>query len=355
MANAGASGVSPVHRRLEGMNCVLVGTGFGAVHSAWLGAIPGVRVGAIIYNSDCARAKRLQTEHGVAEVGTDLREALSRSLYDLVVIVSPPSTHVAHLRAAVEAGVPVVLDKPVADGPAAAQEIARLSRATSGQNFTFFQWRLHPVALRLRELCASEIGDLSHASTGFEHDFLALNATNWPWRHSIQAAGGGSLGDMGVHLFDLLRAVTRREWRVVSAQSGVAYPERHGPEGPVPCDADDFADVHLAAAGGTTARVTTSRVAYGSRRIWMRLYGRSGLASAAIDPEAGTATLSWTSAGRGPVDEHFGPSEGFNPYVPIVARLRGEDTGNAVPATVEDGLVVQSLMSAAVAAAAPST
>lgn len=339
------------------MNCMIVGAGFGAVHSTWLRSVPGVRIGALIYNADRARAERLRDEHGIAEIGTDLSAALKRDTYDLVTIVSPPRTHVSHLRTAVEAGVTVVLEKPLADTQTAAREIEDISASSSKQVLTFFQWRLHPAAIRLRQLCiGKQLGQLRHACTGFEHDFLASIQTLWPWRHRIESAGAGSLGDMGVHLFDLLRATTGLEWQVTTTQTGITYRERTGPDGPLFCTADDFADVRLTSLeDGVTGRVSTNRTALGCRRIWVRLYGQDGAASLAIDPDTAAATLIWVRPGGEPIHETFAPPGGFNPYIPIIAHLRGEDTRAASPATVADGMAAQSLMNAALGPNLPLT
>jgi predicted dehydrogenase len=334
------------------MNCILVGTGFGAVHSRWLHEVSGVHIGALIYKSDRQQAQRLQADHDIGVISTDAKATLGQTKFDLMAIVSPPDTHLEYLRLAVDAGIPVVVDKPLAENLSSATMMRAVSHESAEPVFTFFQWRLHPAALRLREICvAGRLGSLSHIDAQFEHDFLAGNITTSLWRHGIETAGAGSLGDMGVHLFDLLRFVTGRDWAVTRASLGLAHPRRESLQGLIACTADDFADVHLASPTcGMTGRVLTNRAALGSRRLSLRVFGKAGAAGATFDPETGAATLILSPDGAATETERTRAGS-FNPYRPIIATLRGTDTQGAIPACIEDGFAAQSMMGAALSAA----
>ncbi|MGI9503454.1 MAG: Gfo/Idh/MocA family protein [Geminicoccaceae bacterium] len=333
------------------MRCMLVGTGFGATHSCWLKAIPCVEIDTLIYNKDKVKADKLMREHGINQIGTDAESILCKKPFDLVSIVSPPSTHAYYLRAALDAGVPAVVDKPLAESIVVARDMQAMSESARCSTFTFFQWLLHPAAMRLREIRESgRLGKITHVEGGFDHSFLSSNQTNWPWRHRAELAGGGSLGDMGVHLFDLVRFVTGFEWRTISARCGQAHPVRQGPDGLVSCATDDFADVNLVALDGlTTGRIVTSRVAIGEHRLWIRLYGSQAAVGAIFDPDTSAASILTTDGAVQQCVEEF-PPDNFNPYLPILAALRGEVRNAPVPASIADGLAAQSLMCAAVSA-----
>ena len=330
------------------MRCVVVGTGFGGVHASWLASISGVEIDTLVYNSDKDRAQSLRGAHGIRAISTDMRSALQGTGCDFVSIVSPPDTHADYLKIALDAGVPAVIDKPLAQSVEDAEKMSALASSATDV-FVFFQWRLHPAARQVRDLVVSEgLGRLTHVEAGFEHDFLASNATLWPWRHQKETAGGGSLGDMGVHLFDLVRYVTGREWVVKSAQTGLAHPRRQTAGAVIDCTADDFADVHIGCPDDEmTGRVTTSRVALGQRRIWLRLYGEGGVVSVVFDPDTGKAEMSLAKGTDVVSQSGF---ENINPYQPILSALRGSADNFSPPALIKDGLAAQHLMAAALTA-----
>lgn len=63
-----------------------------------------------------------------------------RTRYDLVVVASPNRTHVPLCIAAMQAGLPVVIDKPLAPSVAEAERLTATSRST-GKLLTVFQNR----------------------------------------------------------------------------------------------------------------------------------------------------------------------------------------------------------------------
>lgn len=334
------------------MKCAVVGTGFGAVHVAWLQSIQGVEVDSLVYGSDQPKAEAMKTKHSIPRMFDNMSEALGAGDLDLVSIVSPPETHAACIRTAIEAGVPVVIDKPLAQNLPDAEAIHALVGTIDRPVYVFFQWRLHAAVLTLKSLLdQSALGAVSHIDATFEHDFLAANETLWPWRHQYTTAGAGSLGDMGVHLFDLIRFVTGEEWIVDEALTGVAHPCRQMGDQKIDCIADDFAQVSLRTIRGSmSASVKTSRVSLGHRSITLRVYGDAGIAAVDLDPETGTASMTTQMTGLGPRSQKF---ESSNPYEPILDALQGHSISGALPAHTADGLAAQKLMTAAVLAAQP--
>ena len=68
---------------------------------------------------------------------------------DGIVVATPTSTHASVLEEALERGVPVFVEKPLSDDPAAADRLA----ATAGERlFVMDKWRYHPGVELLRDL-----------------------------------------------------------------------------------------------------------------------------------------------------------------------------------------------------------
>ena len=117
---------------------------------------------------------------------------------DLVVIASPNKTHVPLATAALKAGLPVVVDKPVAGTAAEARELAALADER-GLLLSVFQNRRWDNDFRtLRKLLAEgELGDVWRFESRFER---WRPQPKGGWRESGDPAEiGGLLYDLGSH------------------------------------------------------------------------------------------------------------------------------------------------------------
>lgn len=120
---------------------------------------------------------------------------------DLVVVASPNKTHVPLARAALEAGLAVVVDKPIAGTAAEARELAALA-AERGLVLSVFQnRRWDNDFLTLQKLIASgELGDVLRFESNFERWRPQLKGG---WRESGDPQEiGGLLYDLGSHVVD---------------------------------------------------------------------------------------------------------------------------------------------------------
>ncbi|MBL1099648.1 Gfo/Idh/MocA family protein [Streptomyces coffeae] len=120
---------------------------------------------------------------------------------DLIVVASPNRTHVPLARAALEAGLPVVVDKPLAATATEAEELAALADAR-GLLLSVFQNRRWDNDFRtLRKLIADgALGHVQRFESRFERWRPQLKGG---WRESGDPAEvGGLLYDLGSHLVD---------------------------------------------------------------------------------------------------------------------------------------------------------
>jgi scyllo-inositol 2-dehydrogenase (NADP+) len=181
----------------------LVGYGLAgsAFHAPLIATTPGLRLHAVATASP-ERRTRLAVEHPDARVVDNAGQLLADpSALDLVVIASPNDTHVPVARAALEAGLPVVVDKPIAATAAEARELAELA-AARGLLLTVFQNRRwdSDFSTVKRLLAEGALGTVHRFESRFERWRPQLTPG---WRESAgPARAGGGRYDLGSHLVD---------------------------------------------------------------------------------------------------------------------------------------------------------
>jgi predicted dehydrogenase len=118
---------------------------------------------------------------------------------DAVVIASPTGRHAEHVRLALAAGVPVVVDKPLATTADEAADLARAGAEAGGRLTVFQNRRWDPEQLTLRALLdAGELGRVHRFERRWER-FRPVPQNRWK-ENDTQA--GGLLLDLGAHLVD---------------------------------------------------------------------------------------------------------------------------------------------------------
>ena len=127
-------------------------------------------------------------------------EELVEQRLDLVVVASANLVHAQHALAAIEAGIPVVVDKPMGRTLAETKEIVDAAQSAGVAVSTFFNRRWDSDALTIKKVLASGVlGEVHRIDSRFERFRPELNATSW--RENMSAAdGGGQLLDLQPHL-----------------------------------------------------------------------------------------------------------------------------------------------------------
>ncbi|MBF6220140.1 Gfo/Idh/MocA family oxidoreductase [Nocardia abscessus] len=174
-------------------------------HAPLIAAQPRMRVAAVV-TSSAERAERARAEHPGVRVVSHAEELFATpGDIDLAVIATPNSTHAPLAGQALEAGLPVVVDKPFAVSVDDAEDlVARAER--SGLALSVFQNRRWDGDFRtVRELV--ETGKLGRVRR-FESRFERWRPVpKGGWREvGTDEEGAGILLDLGSHLVD--QAVT---------------------------------------------------------------------------------------------------------------------------------------------------
>ncbi|GAA1176663.1 Gfo/Idh/MocA family oxidoreductase [Ornithinimicrobium humiphilum] len=181
----------------------LVGYGSGGryFHAPFLAADPDLSLDVIV-TSDPGRAASATAEHPGARVVPDLATALAEHAgeLDLVVVSTPPERHAEQVAAALEAGLHVVVDKPMTVRAEEAAALVALAEER-GLVLTVFQNRRWDGDFRtLRRLVdGGALGTVRRFESRFE-TWKPVEAK--AWKQAGADTGAGVLYDLGVHLVD---------------------------------------------------------------------------------------------------------------------------------------------------------
>jgi scyllo-inositol 2-dehydrogenase (NADP+) len=191
----GTAGATPLRVALVGY-----GPAGSFFHAPLIAATPGMVLDTIVTGSQERRAQA-RAEHPDVRFAATAEELWTGAAPDLVVLASPNRTHVPLATAALEAGLPVVVDKPLAGTAEEARKLAALADSR-GLLLTVFQnRRWDSDFLTLRALLADgALGDVHRFESRFERWRPQLKGG---WRESGDPAEiGGLLYDLGSHLVD---------------------------------------------------------------------------------------------------------------------------------------------------------
>ncbi len=181
----------------------LVGYGLaGSVfHAPLIAATEGLALDTVV-TSNPERQQQARAAFPDARVAATPDELFARAAeLDLIVVASPNRTHVPLARTALEAGLPVVVDKPIAGTAAEARDLAALAEERGLLLSVFQNRRWDNDFLTLRRLVdEGELGDVYRFESRFERWRPQLKGG---WRESGDPTEiGGLLYDLGSHVVD---------------------------------------------------------------------------------------------------------------------------------------------------------
>jgi predicted dehydrogenase len=343
----------------------IIGLSFGRAHIPAFQA-HGCRVIAVSQR-DRAAAKTVAERYAIPDVFERWEDLLERAHPDIVVVATPPHLHRAICERAFATGAHVLCEKPLAMTAVEARAMMEAAARAGRVAMTSFNWRFSAAAQEMRaRVVGGVLGRVFHVGARWFGGSWALASTTPTWRMDRAQAGHGAMGDMGVHLVDLVRA-NFGEFARVNAHTGIAYPERAAPGGARPADAEDYGTVLVELTSGAHVTLAVSRAAFGRNEHTIEAYGTQGALSYRLLREGerwweGELSLSEGAAGftRVPVPAtpavvgEGAPLEvvGKATIAPLVARLLdGIRTGQTPSPSFEDGARAQAVLDAVLASA----
>ncbi|HLZ70265.1 MAG TPA: Gfo/Idh/MocA family oxidoreductase [Dehalococcoidia bacterium] len=293
----------------------LVGCGLIArrAHLPAFAADPHARLVAVA-SGHVGTAQAAAAQFSVLRVYAHWQELVADPEIDAVSICTPNALHAQIAIAAARAGKHVLVEKPMAVSLAEADAMIEAARAAGTVLMVAHNLRFQPLfAAARRELAADAIGRIFSARGVFGHagpDGARGATSDWFWRED--AAGGGALLDLGIHMVDILRWFVGEP--VVDVMAMTARVQK-------PTFADDNALVLLCFAGGALATMQASWTARPGVDRLVTVQGERG--RLVLDPAAAQPLLLLYSDGAGQRSAAAPPSDSADSlYAHFVRAVR---------------------------------
>jgi predicted dehydrogenase len=194
---------------------------------------------------------------------------------DLVVITTPNHLHLPIARAALEAGIPVMSDKPATATYEESLELEALvnkSGVPYGLTHTYAGYQMVREARAL--IASGAIGEIRKVAVEYLQGWLTTPLETGghkqaEWRADPARSGkGGSIGDIGTHAFHLVEYVSGLKVTAINATLRRVVPGRL---------LDDDCNAFLRLSNGAAGSLACSQIAAGEiNEIRIRIYGEKG-------------------------------------------------------------------------------
>ncbi len=173
--------------------------------SAYFPGLPAPRM-VMLCGRDEKGVRAAAGRFGWQRWSTDWRQALDDTEIDVVDISAPGDVHHEIAVASAEAGKHIFCEKPLANTLPQAREMLDAVTRAGVRHMVCFNYRFVPaVRLAKRLLDEGRLGRIYHIRAQFLQDWILDPAFPLVWRLRKEAAGSGSLGDLGAHLIDMAR------------------------------------------------------------------------------------------------------------------------------------------------------
>lgn len=192
---------------------------------------------------------------------SDYRDLLKSGLIDAVDVCTSNDVHVEIAIAALEAGFPVSVEKPIGVNFDESLKLLDKSKETGLPVFVCFSWRYMAAPRYMKYLIdQGEVGEMYHIYVKCIKDSGLWQGRRLEWRFIEEKAGSGVLCDLGSHMFDIIRFFGQ-EFESVYCDRGIIVKKRQKIDSDEWADVttDDWSNVVCRLESGIGATVTLSR------------------------------------------------------------------------------------------------
>lgn len=263
----------------------IIGTGvMGNHHAETYAAIEGASVTACCDAAE-ERGRQFAKRWKIPRFYSDYRRLLDEEELDGVSVVVPDAMHAEISIAALERGIPVLCEKPMASTLEEAGKMLEAARASRAMAMVNYSKRNSYGLQAARDYIASGgIGTIKHVEASYLQGWLGTKVwgdwrtDSWlTWRLSTKHGSLGALGDLGCHIYDmatfLCGDITELYCRLETFDKGVPG----GRVGEYELDANDSFVSTVTFAQGAIGTIHSTRWAVAfPDRPFVRVYGELG-------------------------------------------------------------------------------
>ena len=261
----------------EHLNVGVVGLSMGRYHIERYHPHKAVKVQAVC-DTDLQLAERTAADFGISQAFSSFEEFLAKADIQAVSIVVPNYLHKPFTLAALDRGLHVLCEKPMALNAAEAIEMREKVRQTGRKFMIHFNQRFRPEHQYFRRVVQSgELGEVYYASAGWRRMRYIPGLGGWFTQKKF--SGGGPLIDLGVHMLDLTRWILGRpRVATVSASTYGHLGKRIAAGEGKTFDVEDLASAHIRFENGATLHLEVSWALNFEQRekIYLQLSGTGG-------------------------------------------------------------------------------
>jgi predicted dehydrogenase len=202
---------------------------------------------------------------------TDWRKMLENDDIILFDNGGPNDAHAEPAIAAAEAGKHVFCEKPLARNAEEAKSMLDAVQKAGVKHMVAFNYRFVPAIVQARKLIESgALGRIFHYRAVYLQEWIIDPQFPMTWRFKKDAAGSGSLGDLGSHVLDLARFLVGEPTKVMGMTKTFITERPTGDGGRDTVDVDDAVTAMMEFDNGAMGTIEATRFANGRKngQMW---------------------------------------------------------------------------------------
>ena len=287
-----------------------------------------------VMRRDAVKAKDFALRHKVARWYHDASQLIDDPEVNAVYIATPPDSHENYTVAALKAGKPVYLEKPMTLDFASAQRMVKANADLNGKVSIAHYRRAQPFFLKIKELLDSRaIGKVRAVQLTYFKKSLSASELQIPgnaWRVNPEIAGGGLFHDLAPHQIDIILYF----FGAVQKATGLAFNQANAYK------ADDVVTGDILFKSGVVfSGLWCFNVGKENEMDLCEITGTNGKISFSVFPPQ---KITITRNGKTEVLNFTPPAHVQEPMIAkVVAYFLGQGPN---PCTAEEGAVVMDLM-----------
>jgi predicted dehydrogenase len=343
---------------MERLKVGVVGAGVGRLHLEGYKTLPKEVEIVALADADEARLNELGDAFSIPLRYTDTNQLFNSGEVEAVSLCLPNHLHAPVSIAALEAGLHVLCEKPLAENSASGQKIVEAAARATTKFMVCFNRRYRPDVQWMKQVLSSgKLGRIYQVRAGWIRETGIPTRTGWFVDKA--RAGGGPLIDLGVHILDLVMWLLDYPAILTISADVQANFGPHGrkvwyaagdPKMP-PFGVEDLATAFIRLANNISLQLETSWASHakpGLDDFFITLMGTEGTIELYVANYAGENTLTYyTEVDGAPVAAR--PriiARQIDHAYAVTEFVRSIRHDTPPPATAADGLIISNMIDA---------